>query len=316
MEILVADDSKTNLALISTALQKLGHTVIVALSGEAAIEKFQAHRPELIILDVVMEGMDGFECAKKLREIDNENWIPIIFLSASLDDESIAKGINAGGDDYLTKPFSEITLAAKIRAMQRIAEMRKKLFELTQKLSVLSSTDTLTGIYNRLQFNKALKEKIAHVSRKNITLALLFMDLDRFKTINDTLGHHIGDLLLKEVARRLQSCLREDDFVARLGGDEFAVILTGIEHPYTTERVAQKILNTLSSTYHLADHDIHISASIGIACYPSAGTTQKTLINNADIAMYHAKELGGNNFQHFTEELLSKYMEHINLGST
>src|SRR5215204_5936753 len=110
MQILVADDSKTNLKLITSSLQQLGHDVVPATSGQQAIESFKLSRPDLIILDVVMEGMNGFECAKQIRAINPEDWIPIIFLSGSVDDESISKGIDAGGDDYLTKPFSEIRL--------------------------------------------------------------------------------------------------------------------------------------------------------------------------------------------------------------
>ena len=164
MQILVADDSKTNLNLISRSLQQLGHEVVPAKSAQEAIELFKLSRPDLIILDVVMDSMDGFECAKQIRALNPGDWIPIIFLSGSVDDESISKGIDAGGDDYLTKPFSEIKLAAKIKAMQRISSMRQELFQATQKLEELSSTDSLTGIYNRLQFNKTIKEKIARMS--------------------------------------------------------------------------------------------------------------------------------------------------------
>ncbi len=161
MKILVADDSQTNLVLLADALVRLGHEVTATKSGEEAIVAFLKAKPDLIILDVLMDGMTGFECAAKIREIEPDEWIPIIFLSASVDDESIASGIDAGGDDYLTKPFSQITLSAKIKAMQRISDMRKNLYAATCKLSLLSSTDALTGIYNRLQFNSSIVEKIA-----------------------------------------------------------------------------------------------------------------------------------------------------------
>src|SRR3990167_4133982 len=156
MKILVADDSKAALSLITDSLTQLGHTVLPANSGQEAIDIFLSNRPDLIILDVVMDDVNGFETAKRIRSIDTNEWIPIIFLSASVDDASLAKGIDAGGDDYLTKPFSDVTLAAKIKAMQRIADMRQKLFETSQKLFLLSSTDPLTGIYNRLQFERSI----------------------------------------------------------------------------------------------------------------------------------------------------------------
>ena len=315
MKILVADDSKTSLAMITASLNKLGHEVMAASSGEQAIEMFATERPDFIILDVVMQCMSGFECAKKLREIKNEKWIPIVFLSASVDDDSVSQGIDAGGDDYLTKPVSEITLAAKIKAMQRIADMQEKLYEVTRKLRVLSSTDVLTGIDNRLQFNKTIKTKIADANRYNSNLALLFLDLDGFKTINDHLGHHIGDCLLKEVALRLKSCLRANDFIARLGGDEFAIILSKINNPNDAGFVAQKILDTIQPIYRIENHDIRISCSIGIACFPAAGTLPAALVQHADVAMYFAKELGRNNFQYYTEEFRNKYQQRYQFES-
>lgn len=253
---------------------------------------------------------------KKIRALDSEDWIPIIFLSASVDDVSIANGIDAGGDDYLTKPCSEITLAAKIRAMQRIADMRKKLFETTQKLYLLSSTDTLTGIYNRLQFNRSIKEIGAAADRYHHMIGLLFIDVDNFKNINDNFGHHIGDLFLIEVAKRLKSCVRANDFIARLGGDEFAIILGEIASKADAEQVAKNVIRALSVDFYLEDHLIRNGASIGIACYPDVATTQDNLMLNADVAMYHAKEIGRNNYQFFTEKLNDRYKQHINLENS
>lgn len=313
MKILVADDSKMSLALITESLKHLGHEVTSVTSGEAAIESFNETRPDLIILDVIMTGMDGFECARRIREINTDDWIPIIFLSSAVDDENIAKGINAGGDDYLAKPFSELTLASKIKAMQRISDMRLKLYETTQKLSVLSSTDSLTGIYNRLEFDKNIKTKLAYAKQTNSMLALLFIDLDNFKTVNDSLGHYIGDILLKEVAKRLESCLKPMDFISRLGGDEFAIILSDIESPIVAGDTAQKIITALAPSYKIRGHDLHISSSIGIACYPSENSQADTIVQNADIAMYHAKELGRNNFQFFTQELNFQHNEQLSL---
>jgi diguanylate cyclase (GGDEF)-like protein len=313
MRILVADDSKTSLAAITMAIKKLGHDVVTASSGEQAVELFQRERPDLVILDVVMQPMDGFECATRIRQLAVDDWIPIIFLSASVDDASIAKGIDAGGDDYLTKPFSDITLAAKIKAMQRIADMRQKLFETSQKLFLLSSTDPLTGIYNRLQFERSIREIISAADRYNHMMALLFIDLDNFKGVNDTFGHHTGDLLLVEVAKRLKSNLRSNDFISRLGGDEFAVILTEIEKPEQAGQVAQNIITSLAFDYHLEDRFIRNGASVGIACYPFPGTHRDNIILNADIAMYHAKATGRNNYQYFTEELQERYKQQLNL---
>lgn len=315
MKILVADDSKTGLAILTAALKKLGHEVFGATSGAQAIELFKEMQPNFVILDVVMQNMNGFECAKNLRQIGSKDWIPIIFLSASVDDDSIAQGIDAGGDDYLAKPFSDITLAAKIKAMQRIADMQKKLTDTAEKLSVLSTTDMLTGIDNRFQFNRVIKAQLAYARRYQIKLALLFLDVDHFKEINDHLGHQTGDLLLQEIAQRLKMCIRSYDFLARLGGDEFAIILNKIESPQDADTVAQKILDKLQPAYKLNNNNVHISCSIGVVCYPASGITPDILIQHADIAMYYAKELGRNNFQHYTAELQSKQKHRFSLES-
>lgn len=313
MRILVADDSKTMLARTTESLKKMGHEVISVSSGKEAVAAFRSEKPDLIILDVMMEEMDGFECANEIRSIDSEDWIPIIFLSASVDDESIAKGIDAGGDDYLTKPFSEVTLSAKIKAMQRISDMRQRLFETTQKLYLQSSTDSLTGIYNRFQFDRSIKEMSKAAMKFNYMLALLFIDLDNFKNINDSFGHSVGDELLIEVAKRLKSCLKSNDFIARIGGDEFAIIISDIDKPEMAGQVAQNIISALSSSYQVSSHEIHSGASIGIACFPQKGTTSQNLVQNADIAMYHAKSLGRNNYQYYTEELYERYRQQISL---
>ncbi len=313
MKILVADDSDTNRALITHALHSLGHEVLAASGGQEAIELFEREHPDLVILDVVMANMDGFECATRLRKIRTDEWIPIIFLSSAVDDESIAKGINAGGDDYLTKPFSEVTLAAKIKAMSRIAEMRKNLWTAKQELQVISTTDTLTGVGNRFHFETTIKDEINHAKVKKSPLALLFVDLDHFKIVNDSLGHRLGDELLKEVARRIKTCLTELDCIARIGGDEFVVLLTNVKEPRYPGGLAQKIIAALAPIYNLEEHSIRITASIGIAYYPEVEINHETFVQNADIAMYHAKELGRNNFQFYTEQLNRKYRQQINL---
>ncbi len=306
MKILVADDSRTNLALISDSLMKLGHEVLPAKNGEEAIEIFANTRPDLVLLDVVMDGIDGFECAKKIREISADDWIPIIFISASVDDESISRGINAGGDDYLTKPFSHMTLAAKIKAMQRIADMRQKLFETTQVLHILSTTDSLTGAFNRLQFDSVILEKLSYAKAFDSQFALLFLDLDHFKTINDTFGHQAGDQLLKNVATRLKEALSGHDFIARMGGDEFAVILDRLKADEDVDKVAKKIIDTLSTPYYLLGNPVIVSSSIGMSIFPQDGETHELLMRNADTAMYYAKALGRNNFQRYSAELASK----------
>lgn len=313
MKILVADDSKTNLALITFALNKLGHTVIGVESGKDAIEKFKTNRPDLVILDVVMSETDGFECARQLRALDENDWIPIIFLSGAVDDEDIQHGIDAGGDDYLTKPFSEITLAAKIKAMQRISDMRQKLYETTQQLKILSTTDSLTGIANRFSFEKMMIAKVKKAKKHHQEFALLILDVDNFKLINDTLGHQIGDQLLKQIANRIKKCIEPVDFIARMGGDEFAIIINEVNGPHDAGLISQKIMDSLSDTYDLMGNDVNTTVSIGIACFPIASEEVSGLIRASDVALYHAKSLGRSNYQYFTEELNKKHKREMQL---
>lgn len=289
MKILVVDDAKTHLQYIAAILTNLNHEIMTATSGKIALELFSLSKPDLIILDVNMPDMNGFELAKKIRQIESE-WIPIIFLSGIIDDKNIEEGINAGGDDYLFKPSSEIAIAAKIKAMQRIYDMKNK-------LNILSKTDPLTEISNRLQFDIIIKKMIAEHDSTHYSFVLLFIDLDNFKMINDNFGHQVGDALLKEVAKRLKFCLRIGDFVARMGGDEFSVILKEMESKEMLSLIVKKIQKVISTPYSINKKTFCINTSIGIACYPADGASVSMLLQNADIAMYHAKTMGKNNFQ-------------------
>lgn len=311
MKILLADDSKTSLNVTKSYLRKLGVDLVLAEDGLEAISLLEIEKPDLIILDITMENMDGVLCVKKIREMLNDNWIPIIFLTDSTSDQMIKKGINAGCDDYLIKPFSEIMLAEKIKSMQRIADMRQKISNLSQELATLSSVDILTGLYNRQQFEKTLKEKLSEADRYNSIVTLMFIDLDYFKNINDTLGFNTGNLLLQKIATRLKTNFRLEDFIARLGGDEFAIILTHIENMYTVETIANKIIKTIREPIELDDRNLQITCSIGIAFYPDEGITREMLLQNVGFAMYHAKRKGRNNYQYFSQSLSQNYRDKI-----
>lgn len=189
----------------------------------------------------------------------------------------------------------------------------KNIEKKTQLLEEIAHFDALTDLPNRRQFNKALKREVARAHRHNEMMALLFIDLDKFKSINDTMGHDVGDLLLQEVATRLQHCIREEDLVARIAGDEFAVILSDIKQVYNAGRAAQKIVEQLSAPFHCGGRALHVSGSVGIACYPYAGGDTETLTKHADIAMYTAKEQGRNNYQYFTNELNGLHVQRLKM---
>jgi diguanylate cyclase (GGDEF)-like protein len=308
MKILAAANSDQRLSMLTSSLQKLGHEV-VGVNTEQVIESCGRVCPDFMIIDATLQPWSSVECVQKIRRIKTDLTLPVIFLINSLEDELILQKITASGDDFLLQPLNDIILAAKIIALKRLVEIQKSLYEATYQLSLLSSIDTLTGISNRLQFDKALKEHInaAKLCRKQV--ALLFLDLDNFKEINDHLGHHIGDLLLKEVANRLKQCLGKGTFIARLGGDEFAIILNHITQSQDANPIAEKVVAALKPLYTLEGFDLHISCSIGIACYPTAGDSPELLTQCADAAMYEAKGLGRNNYQHHQADLLIQHKE-------
>lgn len=308
MKILVIDDSKTSLLVTQTSLEGFGHQVLSADDPSNGIVLFEKESPDLIILDVLMHGMSGYECAKKIRTLENDDeWVPIIFLSAQVDDEAIEKGIESGGDDYLCKPFSEITLRAKILAMERISKMRHELVDAKKHLSTLSSTDTLTGIANRRKFRQLFTQELSKLSDNSNYIAILLLDLDKFKIINDTYGHELGDELLQSASKRILTTSGSDCHMARLGGDEFVLMLPDIKDPIDAAYLSKKVINVLSMPFNLSKTTVHIGVSIGIACYPMAGTSLSTLLRHADIALYRVKNTGRNNFQFYTKELQKKH---------
>jgi diguanylate cyclase (GGDEF)-like protein len=309
MKIIVTADTEENANILAASVEHLGHTPLIAADESDVIEKFRFEGPDLIILDVNINGSNGFDCARKIHGIDSNYWVPIIFFGQFSDAESLATLTEFNGDDYLTKPHTDSALLSKIHIVERILRMQNQLIDTSKKFNALSCIDTLTGVSNRVQFDKFLKEKIIVSQQQHSMFALLSIGLDHFKTINDNLGYEIGDLLLKSVAKRLRTCLRLDDVIARMGGDEFNIILDGIENLNVPEDIALKIIEALIPPHNLAGNEVHISCSIGITIYPADGTSTETLAQNANLALSYAKELGRNNFQYFNLELYEKRKE-------
>jgi diguanylate cyclase (GGDEF)-like protein len=308
MKALVIEDTVTSATLVCHLLGRMGLESVHARDGVAGIEAFKRERPDLVLLDIVMPGMDGFEVAQRIRQLEKDGeWTPIIFLSARTGDEDLERGIAVGGDDYLAKPVSEAVLKAKVRAMQRIAQMRYSLLVLTRKLDEanreltrLSSFDGLTGIANRRSFDAALLREWRRSARVGAPISLLVADVDCFKQFNDAYGHQVGDECLKAVARALAgNSRRPADLVARYGGEEFAAVLpdTGEEGAASVAAAMREAVETLAITHRHSTAGPVVTVSIGIATIIPERNDDSgfvSLLSRADRALYRAKDDGRN----------------------
>ena len=308
MKALIIEDTLTSATLVCHQLGKMGLETVHARDGESGIELFKAERPDLILLDIIMPGLDGFEVARRIRQLEKDGeWTPIIFLTARTGDEDLERGIEVGGDDYLIKPVSEIVLKAKVRAMQRIAQMRYSLLVLTRKLDEanreltrLSTADGLTGIANRRRFDETLLKEWRRCAREERPLSLLLIDVDFFKPFNDNYGHQVGDECLKAVARTLAQTLhRPSDLAARYGGEEFGVILPGTDEQgaLAVAESLREAVQQLGITHRFSEVAQVVTISIGLACMtPQRGNESGfiRLLKEADEALYQAKTGGRN----------------------
>ncbi|MEO5864382.1 MAG: EAL domain-containing protein [Nitrospiraceae bacterium] len=441
---LVVDDEIVVRILVRKSLELSGHEVCEAENGAQALEQFIEHRPDIVLMDIMMPEMDGFTACVKLRELVGGCRVPILMMTGLDDTESIAKAYEHGATDFITKPLNPTILGHRVKYMfrssqtldallksesrlglaQRIAkignwewrpdinqftasselcrligvrpqdfggtldtflhvvhaedrervddELKRILIERKpcdiehrivlpngadfmvhlqaeavfddqlQALTIIGTAqnitdrkqsereihrlayfDSLTGLANRSLFKDRLTQALSHAVRYQSSLAVLFLDLDRFKVINDTFGHNVGDLLLKQVAGRLSDSVRHSDSVsrpvgkeeshslARLGGDEFTVLLTNLRDVQDAGTVARRIVEAISKPFLIEEREIFISVSVGIAVFPVDGESVDALMKNADRAMYHAKEQGRNNFQFYSSNLNATANERV-----
>ncbi len=305
MKILLVDDSRSARQLTAAYLADMGHPAVEAADGNAALALYQQDRPDLVLLDVEMPVMDGYTLAKEIRQNDHDHWVPIIFLSGRVADEDIERGIEAGGDDYITKPVSPIVLRAKLHAMQRITDMRKRLLQVSDELQdanralvKLSSLDGLTNILNRRSFDAALEVEWHRGMRTGRPLALILGDVDYFKRFNDTYGHDSGDKCLRAVAGALSKAARRaSDMVARYGGEEFVILMTDTSEQ-SAMQIGDRVLEAVRNLQipHIGSKTAdHVTMSLGVStCLPTLSMAPQDLIRAADSALYQAKADGRN----------------------
>lgn len=379
-EILVVDDTPANVRLLAEILWSEGYQVREAYDGETALEILGDHQPDLVLLDIMMPGLDGFDVCKRLKQNSRSAQIPIIFISALNETFDKVKAFNAGGADYITKPFEILEVLTRIEhqlalheARQQIqrfnAELENRVEERTQQLREaivrleseveerqriqeqlkdMTLRDALTGLPNRNQLMQQLQE-VLHLQQEQTEagfdpFAVLFLDCDRFKVVNDSLGHLVGDELLVHISRRLTDIVPTPNLVARLGGDEFAVLLTDLptagsikqpseylesgsqdrsqSEPETcgtavadcmsgVTRIADAIIQRFTQPFQIQGHEIFINASIGITFSHPHYRKPEQLLRDADMAMYRAKAKGRARYHVFDAAMYDEAMERL-----
>ncbi|CAG7856416.1 putative signaling protein [biofilm metagenome] len=322
--ILIIDDDSLIRLLVGKALQANGMSISEAVNGEDGLEHFHKHGADAILLDVMMPGgMNGFEACATIRS--SNGLIPVLMMTGLEDLDSVNRAFEAGATDFITKPINMTLLGHRIRYMLRASLTTSRLVESERRLHRMAYYDNLTELPNRQFFYEHLQSMIALSHRQNLSLAVLFLDLDGFKRINDTLGHHVGDAVLQMTGERFHASLRssdtmirmgsnpEGDSLARLGGDEFTVLLSAIAHINDAAIVADRIRRCLAEVYIIGNHELYTTTSIGISVYPENGETADELLKNADLAMYYAKRAGGNTYSYFSTKMTEAASRRLNL---
>jgi diguanylate cyclase (GGDEF)-like protein len=315
--ILLADDEPDFRRSLQMILAQWGYDVQTVSDGQEALQILLENPPELAILDWVMPHLSGLEICRQFRARAGSQFPYLILLSGRSRTEDIVAGLDAGADDYVTKPVDFLELRARLQVGfrmvklqkelgRRASELEKSLEEVHQLQAVaeearkrehfLAFHDSLTGLPNRQLFFDRLSQAIAQSRRSGELLAVMLLDLDGFKAINDGVGHAGGDHVLQITSQRLQACLRESDTVARLGGDEFAILARGLTNVGDVVQIAEKVLRSFAAPLVVEHQQCQIGTSIGISLFPSDGVEVELLVKRADLAMYRAKRLGKNRF--------------------
>jgi two-component system, cell cycle response regulator len=295
-KILLVDDYEDNLRLLEEVLRNGGYTCIAATTDSRQVSDLhREHRYDLILLDLQMPHLDGFEVIEQLKTVEEESYLPVLAVTAQQAHK--LRALKAGAKDFITKPFDVDEILMRVHNMLEVRLLHEQARSHAKLLESMALQDPLTGLANRRLLPERVWMAIAHARRNKSAMAVLYLDLDGFKEVNDTLGHAAGDTLLKMVAARLVATVREEDTVARLGGDEFMIALWHVVGADDTAKVASKLIDAVAQPYEIDGHQVTVTISAGASLYPSDGEDVDALMKSADVALYAAKRSGKNTYR-------------------
>lgn len=315
VRVLLIEDNPDSILIIQEMLVEDNHGDFVLMSAEQLSTGLKCLGEkegviDVILLDMSLPDSHGIDTLIKVQDLTSE--VPIVVLSNHDDEMFAIKAVQQGAQDYLIKGgINGNLLVRSIRYAIERHRMRKELEQTQARLQHLAHHDNLTGLPNRHLFYDYLNKSVARAYRHGKILAVLFVDLDKFKHVNDTMGHAEGDLLLISAAKRMEGCIRESDIVARIGGDEFIIMLDSVKSAHAAAKVAHKIQEAMSKVFMSDSREHFVTTSIGISLYPLDSSDVETLIKNADSAMYNAKECGRNNYKFFLSDLNDKTLINV-----
>jgi two-component system cell cycle response regulator len=294
--VLIVDNQEANVLLLERLLIGAGYVSITSTSDPGEVCALHGKNGyDLILLDIEMPGMDGFQVMEGLKEIETEGYLPVLAITAQPAHK--LRALQGGAKDFISKPFDLAEVLMRVHNMLEVRLLHEAARNHSKMLEELALKDPLTGLANRRLLADRMSRALVHARRYKSIMAVVYLDLDGFKQINNTLGHGAGDVLLKMVAGRLTATVREEDTVARLGGDEFVIALWHVSSPDYAPMVALKIIEAVSQPYVLEGQTVSVTSSAGIGIYPIHGEDADTLMKCADLALYEAKRAGKNTYR-------------------
>lgn len=294
--ILIVDDQEANVQLLEQMLRGAGYTRITStMDPHAVCALHRANHYDLILLDLRMPGMDGFQVMESLKEIETDGYLPVLAVTAQPAHK--LRALQSGAKDFVSKPFDMAEVLLRVHNLLEVRLLHEATRKYGKILEDLALNDPLTGLANRRLLADRLAMALVHARRNKSAMAVVYLDLDGFKQINDTLGHGVGDTLLKMVAERLLATVRAEDTVARLGGDEFILALWHVSGIDYAAAVASRAIEAVSQPYDIEGQTVSITVSAGVSLYPDHGDEAETLLKSADLALYEAKAAGKNAYR-------------------